>query len=365
MLFEPARQRVASQRFANKGVGKLTTTEKRAIDAHRTALGYGILGAFVIALGTFMILAAIYVEAIPPVTERIVTAQDAVFGIAFTGKHGCAVGRYGMIFHTYDGGKNWQRQSLDIHRPLTDIAIGDPQHMFAVGANGTILATDDGADTWKQQKSGVDAQLLGVRALSPKDVFVVGAFGTLLSTADGGSTWRKHELAWERLIPKVIEDVGPVVPNLNSVYFVSAKSGWVVGEFGLILHTDDGGETWTTQRYDSKFPQLVAVYFRNALDGWAAGQSGILLHTTDGGAHWTAVDVGVKRGLYAIALEDGSRGVVVGDGIVLLTKDGGSTWNRLSVPGNVLLSDVVAMGDRAFAVGPRPALLPINFDASN
>ena len=50
----------------------------------------------------------------------------------------------------------------------------------------------------------------------------------------------KFKAIWEPVNYK--EDL-----NLTDVYFVSALEGWVAGEHGTILHTKDGGDTWTAQ----------------------------------------------------------------------------------------------------------------------
>ena len=39
----------------------------------------------------------------------------------------------------------------------------------------------------------------------------------------------------------------PVSSDLTAVFFVDERKGWAVGHDGVILHTDDGGETWTLQ----------------------------------------------------------------------------------------------------------------------
>jgi Photosynthesis system II assembly factor YCF48 len=38
--------------------------------------------------------------------------------------------------------------------------------------------------------------------------------------------------------------------NLTDVFFTSDEVGWVTGEHGTILHTKDGGNTWTPQQWD-------------------------------------------------------------------------------------------------------------------
>ena len=84
-----------------------------------------------------------------------------------------------------------------------------------------------------------------------------------------------------------------------------------VGKFGLVLHTEEGGKSWVSQRYGSEFPQLYAVEFLDDRRGWAIGQAGSFLQTRDGGQHWSSVEIETKRDLYDISLE-GERGARVG-----------------------------------------------------
>lgn len=333
--------------------------------AHR-ALGTALLLLFAAFLGWFMVASLLRREPAEKFRPRLLTSGSSLYGVSFSGRaDGWAVGRFGVILYSDDCGKTWKHQRSGTTKALSAVSAADSSHAFAVGNGGIVLATSDRGRTWQPQASGTMNHLLDVQALSPSDALAVGAFGTLLSTTDGGSMWVKRALKWSSLIPKVIKDTGPVAPNLNSVFFVSPAQGWIVGEFGLILHTDDGGETWSAQRAGSNLPQLVAVRFRDTLDGLAVGQTGVALRTADGGAHWTPIKTGTKQGLYGISLE-GRHGVVVGSGVVLLTDDGGLTWREMkSIPGTMVLSSVTTVGEDAIAVGPGPTILPVRLDAHN
>ncbi|KAA0696129.1 glycosyl hydrolase [Halopseudomonas laoshanensis] len=58
-----------------------------------------------------------------------------------------------------------------------------------------------------------------------------------------------------------------------------------VGLRGLIMISNDDGETWT-QSPSPVAVDLVQVYFQNELNGWAVGHDSVLLSTTDGGLSW-------------------------------------------------------------------------------
>ena len=64
---------------------------------------------------------------------------------------------------------------------------------------------------------------------------------------------------------------------LFSVAFATPESGWIVGQEGTILHTEDGGASWNKQNSDtSEF--LHSVAFATPQSGWVVGSRGTILH---------------------------------------------------------------------------------------
>ena len=39
----------------------------------------------------------------------------------------------------------------------------------------------------------------------------------------------------------------PVSADLTALHFANAQQGWAVGHEGVVLHTPDGGASWTLQ----------------------------------------------------------------------------------------------------------------------
>jgi hypothetical protein len=58
-------------------------------------------------------------------------------------------------------------------------------------------------------------------------------------------------------------------------------NGWTVGDGGRILHTTNGGSTWSGQMSGTT-SFLASVYFSDAMTGWAVGRGGTILHTASG-----------------------------------------------------------------------------------
>jgi photosystem II stability/assembly factor-like uncharacterized protein len=119
------------------------------------------------------------------------------------------------------------------------------------------------------------------------------------------------------------------------IYKVQALDGqhaWAVGGdpvsgAGIVLHTGDAGQTWSTSYGGPAAPWLSDVTFVDASTGWAAGERGTLLRTTDAGESWSRIDVPTTQDLTAVCFTDASNGWIAGDGEAILhTQDGGLTW---------------------------------------
>src|SRR2546423_1144960 len=72
--------------------------------------------------------------------------------------------------------------------------------------------------------------------------------------------------------------------DLNAVYFTDPKRGWVAGDGGLVLHTEDGGGIWTRQRVETR-DAVNDISFRDKEDGYLLAANQIFV-TEDGGATW-------------------------------------------------------------------------------
>jgi photosystem II stability/assembly factor-like uncharacterized protein len=141
-----------------------------------------------------------------------------------------------------------------------------------------------------------------------------GHRGAVLHTADGGKSWSRQRSGTDY--------------TLSSIFFVDASNGWTVGDGGTILRTYDGGQTWRVQ--ESPVPYfLMDVWFTDALTGWIVTERTTILHTADGGETW---DVQFSDGdfiLKAVSFADHQNGWAVGEfGYIYHTSDGGQTWEH-------------------------------------
>ena len=175
---------------------------------------------------------------------------------------------------------------------------------------------------WIVQESGTDVHLTGVSFVDSSTGWIVGQYGTLLHTDDGGENWSPQESGTEF--------------GLGDVEFVNQDSGWAVGQWNLILFTSDGGITWTPQT-DSGSGGFAAVDFVDSHCGWAVGAQDIedissepwVVRTTNSGTTWTtAYYHNVEASWYGdVSFSDRNNGWAVSspEG-TLHTTDGGQHW---------------------------------------
>ncbi len=258
---------------------------------------------------------------------------DNLYGTAFVDANdGWAVGAFGTIVRTHDGGNSWRPEVSHTTEQLFSVGFADLQHGWVSGRSGLILHTNDGGDNWQAQNSGTDRHLFQVAAIDSRRAWAVGDWGTILSTSDGGATWANRSLDRDVI--------------LNAESWPDAEHGWIVGEAGAILVTADGGQTWNDQQSGVE-KTLFAVCFPDLRQGWAVGLDGLILHTADGGQTWQvqqgSTEVGALEqvgfqealgnpSLYGVVVT-GNYGYAVGDiGTVLGSEDGGLTWHRKEMP---------------------------------
>ncbi|MBK7500346.1 MAG: T9SS type A sorting domain-containing protein [Ignavibacteriales bacterium] len=69
----------------------------------------------------------------------------------------------------------------------------DANNIIAVSDGGLIIRTTDGGNSWESQFSGTKNWLTGVSFIDKNIGWVVGAFGTILHTTNGGVTFIEDE----------------------------------------------------------------------------------------------------------------------------------------------------------------------------
>jgi photosystem II stability/assembly factor-like uncharacterized protein len=136
----------------------------------------------------------------------------------------------------------------------------------------------------------------------------------------------------------------PTTQYLRSVCFTDSLYGWAAGDSGTILHTTNGGASWTSQGIQTS-NEIEFVFFLNRNLGWASEfnyttspYGTTLLKTTNGGATWQSTpfpvpDIFMTCILYTDSLTGWMGGKPNG---IFKTTDGGASWTAAAIDTSVL-----------------------------
>jgi photosystem II stability/assembly factor-like uncharacterized protein len=166
--------------------------------------------------------------------------------------------------------------------------------------------------------------------------------------------------------------VGPAGQDLNTVYFLDSKRGWVGGDKGFLSSTEDGGHSWVQQMVETT-DAINDIYFRDKEAGFLIAGNAIFT-TRDNGARWTEVRrllasefEGADVELYSVRFTGKKKGWVVGsvskndrvvDSILLTTENAGETWQRQRAPSRLELIHLDFANDkRGWIVGTGGTIL--------
>lgn len=138
--------------------------------------------------------------------------------------------------------------------------------------------------------------------------------------------------------------------NLNEIFFPVPDTGYVVGEKGIVLKTNNGGTNWTKLNTGLTV-DFNALYFSNSNTGWIVGDSGSICHTANGGISWdcTFLDSAANNNLHSVYMLNTNTVFVggnntVSDGLIAKTVNAGATWQKASVESYLWSVDVLKIG---------------------
>lgn len=259
-------------------------------------------------LGLSMPLFAIDLLELPAVKSNS-ASRALLLDVASRGENSlAAAGAYGVIIVSEDDGLTWQQADVPASVTLTGIHFPTPDKGWAVGHDGLILHSADGGQTWQKQLDGhqLNEQILAVAKR------IVEQYRGELDALEAQEEPDEYELEdaefmleeAEFMLEGAMDDTeaGPVRPLLD-VWFQDETTGFVLGSYGMLLATSDGGQTWSlvSDRMDNAeafhLNQIVP-----APDGtlFIAGEAGYVYRSSDGGHSWDSLEPGYEGSFYGI-----------------------------------------------------------------
>lgn len=292
-----------------------------------------------------------------PVVRPAIRAGNATQAMMLAagraGERIVAVGDRGIALLSDDGGTSHrQAKSVPIDVPLTSVSFADDKRGWAVGHWGVVLHTTDGGENWSLQRSDAkqDRPLFAVHFFDGNNGVAVGLWSLVLVTENGGRTWQTIEMP----IPP-----GATKADLNLfALFVDARGRlFAAAEKGMVLRSDDRGRSWIylSTGYKGSFWTGLSPSDGTLL---AAGLRGSLYRSTDDGRTWTQVDTQSKSSITTLGRIGGDIVGVGLDGLVLRSSDGGASFRTEVRADRVSLTAMSAATDGRLVLYSRQGVVP-------
>jgi photosystem II stability/assembly factor-like uncharacterized protein len=293
------------------------------------AMGLSIVLGLAAALGSVSPAVAVKLELDTPALMTPLGLQRPLVGIAQAGARLVTVGRMGGIYYSDDAGGRWTQAKVPLSVDLTSAYFATPRRGWATGHDGIVLRTTDGGASWVRVLDGRKAARL-----------MLAYYRKRQAAGDAGVATAAEESR------RFVEEDG-ARPFLD-VHFEDERRGYVVGAWGLILRTEDGGDSWEPWMHGTDNPDSLHLNAIRRIGDrlWIVGERGLMLCLDEASGRFVAVPspntgtwfgiAGAGRTLLAFGLQ----------GRAFRSADAGDSWQPVNLPtqGVIAAGDVSASG---------------------
>jgi photosystem II stability/assembly factor-like uncharacterized protein len=175
--------------------------------------------------------------------------------------------------------------------------------------------------TWSGKQANVATPIAAIVSAG-SDIYAVGS-KTVFHSANGGQEWLAQ----------------PVDFSGATIWSFGQNDVWIAGS--KLAHSTDQGKSWTVTTPFSKV-SIYSLWAPDSREFYAVGGGGggAILHSQDGGKTFTKQSPGIKGGWLYDVVGNGDEVFVAGKedqgegsrGVLLVTKDHGKNWKRVTLP---------------------------------
>lgn len=235
------------------------------------------------------------------------------------------------------------------HESLILDVVEAGERYVAVGARGHVLWSRDGRD-WQQARFVPVSATLTRVAFAGGRLWAVGHDTTIIHSRDGGNTWSKQHFApeWEE--------------PLLDVHFFDADTGLAIGAYGLLMRTDDAGDNWEAH-YMADLVTSEAIDWEEVVEAeeeFSEAEDDTLEDLWDDELYDPAEDF--DRGCYEfiechlnalLVTDDGDLMIAAEQGYGFRSRDHGETWESFRFPYPGSMFGLLPAADGVLAFGLR------------
>lgn len=161
-----------------------------------------------------------------------------------TQEHVMAVGGFGYMIETSDGGASWNKRMRDLENPngwhlysLRPIPRSDGTLLVA-GEQGTLFRSRDHGQSWEKLQAPYAGSYFGVTAVQRDTVLIHGMRGNVWLTRDLGESWKQVRTG--------------VTRGVNHGAMLNDGSIVLVGNSGVLLTSRDNGASLSLRYTDDR-----------------------------------------------------------------------------------------------------------------
>ncbi len=181
-------------------------------------------------------------------------------------KNGFAVGAYGMLYRTNDGGLKWRLQADNIDNPdryhYYSIAASSDGTLYLSGEAGILYRSKNGGDKWETLPAPYDGSLFGTLVAADQSVLTFGLRGNIFRSEDEGDNWQQ------------------ITSDSTASLYGGARLAndhiMLVGSGGAILESRDNGQTLTAETHSSR-STFAGMLANEAKDLLIVGMKGLIV----------------------------------------------------------------------------------------
>jgi photosystem II stability/assembly factor-like uncharacterized protein len=250
-------------------------------------------------------------------TETSGPQRALIYDVNFTTRaEGIAVGNFGTVLRTLDGGTQWQEVPFDSTRTGWSVHGLNSNDLWLGANRGGIFHSSDKGLTWTERVNFGSGSINDILAISATRILAVSTAGIIYLTNDAGATW---------------DTVYQTNNQIRSIARIDNQRYMATGFNGLLLKSNNQGDTWTPVTPPEAGLQYEQSQFIGD-EGWLVTSSfkNTMWHSTNAGDTWTPLTLPIDRfwdGLYFITPDTGivvSRSNV--EGRAYITFNGGMNW---------------------------------------
>lgn len=288
--------------------------------------------------------------------------QSLLNDVTRAGDRIVATGERGHIIYSEDDGQTWTQAEVPVSVTMTGIDFGTDQHGWAVGHSGVVLHSSDAGESWELQLTGVQAAELAIESKQEQIAEMEDRIEEAPEEEKGDLEWALDDLFFAVENMQADLEIGPVNPLLD-VWFENQSHGLVVGAYGMVLRTTDGGESWKDMSVEFDNPQNFHLNGITRITGGAlviVGEAGQIYVSIDGGESWERRESPYAGSLFGV-IGTGQVNEIIAFGLrgnMMMSTDLGRSWNMIPNEGGAtLMSGTVADDGRITLVGNGGAVL--------